>query len=211
MLAPASRRCWNARRPRFPSRIPHVSPMLRAGQRGPVAARRQAQSGQVGRCQRGCARALVAHSRLCGYRVHVAERRWAGSWLSGVAPDGDKTSYPGQQLGLPESGPGSVAGVGRPLGALLIDWLLCAIIAVALFHSLYLTFAVFAVENYLLIALTGFTAGKRGLGLRGGRPRRHPPAPLSAPGPGLPFLAARPPPSFVPPPARPPPHTPPPS
>ncbi len=82
--------------------------------------------------------------------MHVAERRWAGSWLSGVAPDGDKTSYPGQQLGLPESGPGSVAGVGRRLGALLIDWLLCEIIAVALFHSLYLTFAVFAVENYLL-------------------------------------------------------------
>src|SRR5260370_3062339 len=156
MLAPASRRCWNARRPRFPSRIPHVSPMLRAGQRGPVAARRQAQSGQVGPCQRGCARALVAHSRLCGYRVHVAERRWAGSWLSGVAPDGDKTSYPGQQLGLPESGPGSVAGVGRRLRALLIDWLLCEIIPVALFHSLYLTFAVFAVENYLLTALTGF-------------------------------------------------------
>ncbi len=103
---------------------------------------------------------------MCGYRVHVAERRWAGSWLSGVAPDGDKTSYPGQQLGLPESGPGSVAGVGRRLGALLIDWLLCEIIAVALFHSLYLTFAVFAVENYLLIALTGFTAGKRVLGLR---------------------------------------------
>ncbi len=93
--------------------------------------------------------------------MHVAERRWAGSWLSGVAPDGDKTSYPGQQLGLPESGPGSVAGVGRRLGALLIDWLLCEIIAVALFHSLYLTFAVFAVENYLLIALTGFTAGTR--------------------------------------------------
>src|SRR5258708_22341409 len=151
--------------------------MLRAGQRGPVAARRQAQSGEVGRCQRGCARALVAHSRLCGYRVHVAERRWAGSWLSGVAPDGDKTSYPGQQLGLPESGPGSVAGVGRRLGALLIDWLLCEIIAVALFHSLYLTFAVFAVENYLLIALTGFTAGKRVLGLRGARPRGEPGGP----------------------------------
>src|SRR5260221_13295354 len=169
MLAPASRRCWNARRPRFPSRIPHVSPMLPAGQRGPVAGRWQAQLGQVGRCQRGCARGVVAHSRLCGYRVHVAERRWAGSWLSGVAPDGDKTSYPGQQLGLPESGPGSVAGVGRRLGALLIDWLLCEIIAVALFHSLYLTFAVFAVENYLLIALTGFTAGKPVLGLRGAR------------------------------------------
>jgi uncharacterized RDD family membrane protein YckC len=98
--------------------------------------------------------------------VHVAERRWAGSWLSGVASAGDKTEYPGQRLGLPESGPGSVAGVGRRLGALVIDWLLCEIIAVAAFHDQYLTFVVFAVENYLLTALTGYTAGKRLLRLR---------------------------------------------
>jgi uncharacterized RDD family membrane protein YckC len=98
--------------------------------------------------------------------VHVAERRWAGSWLSGVASAGDKAEYPGQELGLPESGPGSVAGVGRRLGALVIDWLLCEIIAVAVFRDQYLTFVVFAVENYLLTALTGYTAGKRLLGLR---------------------------------------------
>ncbi len=98
--------------------------------------------------------------------MHVAERRWAGSWLSGVASAGDKDEYPGQRLGLPESGPGSVAGVGRRLGALVIDWVLCEIIAVAAFHDQFLTIAVFAVETYLLTALTGFTAGKRLLGLR---------------------------------------------
>jgi uncharacterized RDD family membrane protein YckC len=59
-----------------------------------------------------------------------------------------------------------VAGVGRRLGALLIDWLLCEAIAVAAFHSQFLTIAVFAVETYLLTALTGFTVGKRLLGLR---------------------------------------------
>lgn len=59
-----------------------------------------------------------------------------------------------------------VAGVGRRLGALLIDWLMCEVIAFALFHDLYWTFVVFAVENYLLTALTGYTAGKRLLGLR---------------------------------------------
>jgi uncharacterized RDD family membrane protein YckC len=98
--------------------------------------------------------------------VHVAERRWTGSWLSGVASAGEKGEYPGQQLGLAESGPGSVAGVGRRLGALLIDWLLCEAIAISVFHQQYLTIAVFAVETYLLTALTGYTAGKRVLGLR---------------------------------------------
>jgi uncharacterized RDD family membrane protein YckC len=73
-----------------------------------------------------------------------------------------------QRFGLPESGPGSVAGVGRRLGALVIDWILCEIIAVAAFHNgyQYLTIVVFAVETYLLTALTGFTVGKRLLGLR---------------------------------------------
>ncbi len=110
---------------------------------------------------------LVARSSSSGYRVRVAERRWTGSWLSGVTPaTGDKSEYPGERLGLPRSGHGMVAGVGRRLGALVIDWVMCEIIAIALFHDLYWTFVVFAVENYLLTALTGYTAGKRLLGLR---------------------------------------------
>ena len=96
----------------------------------------------------------------------VAERRWAGSWLSGTAPAGAGSEYPGQRLGLPEPGAGSVAGVGRRLGALMIDWLLCEAIAWGVFHDQYLTIAVFAAEVYLLTALTGFTVGKRLLGLR---------------------------------------------
>ncbi len=96
----------------------------------------------------------------------MAERRWAGSWLSGTAPAGTGSEYPGQRLGLPESGAGSVAGLGRRLGALMIDWLMCELIAWTAFHNQYLTIAVFAVEVYLLTALTGFTVGKRLLGLR---------------------------------------------
>jgi uncharacterized RDD family membrane protein YckC len=59
-----------------------------------------------------------------------------------------------------------VAGVGRRLGALLIDWLLCTVIALAAFGSQYWTIAVFAVEVWVLTALTGFTIGKRLLGMR---------------------------------------------
>jgi uncharacterized RDD family membrane protein YckC len=96
----------------------------------------------------------------------VAERRWTGSWLSGATSAGSGNDYPGQRLGLPETGAGSVAGVGRRLGALVIDWLICEVIALAAFHNQYLTIVVFAVEVYLLTATTGFTVGKRLLGLR---------------------------------------------
>ena len=91
----------------------------------------------------------------------MSERRWAGSWLSGTRAGQEGSSYPGQDLGLPETGPRSVAGVGRRIGALFIDWLLSMIIAVAAFHSQYWTIVVFGVEVYLLTALTGFTIGKR--------------------------------------------------
>ncbi len=103
---------------------------------------------------------------LRGYGVIVSERRWAGSWLSGNRGGGEENGYPGQHFGLPEEGPRSVAGVGRRIGALCIDWLLCMIIAVAVFHSQYWTIVVFAAEVYVLTALTGFTVGKRIVGLR---------------------------------------------
>jgi uncharacterized RDD family membrane protein YckC len=87
--------------------------------------------------------------------------------------------YPGRNLGLPEFGPGSIAGWSRRFGALLIDWFACSVIAIALFyhpqagHAATVlseprlwTPAVFAIEDALLTALTGFTIGKRLLGLR---------------------------------------------
>jgi uncharacterized RDD family membrane protein YckC len=83
-----------------------------------------------------------------------------------VASAGDTSQYPGERLGLPQSGPGSVAGIGRRLGALMIDWLMCTAIALAVFHNQYFTIVVFAVEIYVLVALTGFTVGKRLLSLR---------------------------------------------
>ena len=80
--------------------------------------------------------------------------------------------YPGQRFGLPRSGPRSVAGVARRLGSLMIDWLMAALIALAVLgdkHQAsvqYLTLAIFAGQVWLLTALTGFTVGKRLLGMR---------------------------------------------
>jgi uncharacterized RDD family membrane protein YckC len=81
------------------------------------------------------------------------------------APDGAQT-YPGERLGLPETGSGSVATIGRRLLALLADWLLCMVVALAAFRSQFWTLPVFAAETYLLTALTGVTLGKRLLGIR---------------------------------------------
>ena len=79
--------------------------------------------------------------------------------------------YPGADLGLPETGAGSIAGMGRRLGAIFIDWLLCTFIVVAIIRPArpdveYWTLLVFAGQDYLLTALTGFTIGKRLLRIR---------------------------------------------
>ncbi len=77
-----------------------------------------------------------------------------------------KEAYPGEHLGLPERGPGSVASMPRRLLALLIDWLLSMVIAYWLTHSQFWTIAVFAVEVHVLTVLGGSTVGKRLVGIR---------------------------------------------
>lgn len=94
----------------------------------------------------------------------MTERRWTG--LLPTRDPGAQEKYPGEKFGLPEQGPRSAAGMGRRLLALLIDWLASTGVALAIFHSANGTLVVFFVEVYLLTALTGFTLGKRVLGLR---------------------------------------------
>jgi len=96
----------------------------------------------------------------------------AGGKPAGQAQGGGASDYPGQRFGLPQSGPRSVAGVARRLGSLMIDWVIAALIALAVFGDKnqasvqYLTLAIFTAEIWLLTALTGFTLGKRLLGMR---------------------------------------------
>lgn len=99
----------------------------------------------------------------------VSERRWAGALLPGMRMPGEQENYPGERFGLPEQGPRSVAGMGRRVLALLVDWLLCLLIAQAFFRGgdvTVFTLLIFAAEVYLLTALTGFTVGKRVFGIR---------------------------------------------
>jgi uncharacterized RDD family membrane protein YckC len=90
----------------------------------------------------------------------------ATNQVPAAPPDPKHPAYPGQGFGLPERGPGSVSGMARRLLALFIDWLLCMVIAYWLTHSQFWTIAVFAIEDYLGTALTGFTVGKRLVGIR---------------------------------------------
>ena len=76
-------------------------------------------------------------------------------------------------------GPRSVAPMGRRLLALIVDWVLCYLIASSIVgHSVFtvtdahyqqaqlVALLLFAFEVYLLTAISGLTVGKRLLGLR---------------------------------------------
>ncbi|MEU2086352.1 RDD family protein [Streptomyces albus] len=103
-------------------------------------------------------------------------REAIGSWLSGpraaAQEMGADFGYRGKRLGLPEEGSGSIAPVGRRVGALFIDWALCALIAYGLLAGRRLegtnnwALVVFVVMSILTVGTVGCTPGKRLLGLR---------------------------------------------
>jgi len=86
---------------------------------------------------------------------------------------GSRPTYPGEMLGLPESGPGSLAPMGRRLAALLIDWLIAyGLAALAMGLGVIpieaLSTAVLVIWFLLglvAVRLFGFTPGQLALGL----------------------------------------------
>ena len=100
-----------------------------------------------------------------------------GSATGGPQPEED--GYRGQRLGLPESGPGSMATLGRRVVALFIDWVAAMIISRALVGTpetvleQFATLGIFALEVTVLTWLWGSSFGQRLVGLRVvGRTRR---------------------------------------
>ena len=97
-------------------------------------------------------------------------------WPSGPGPTESEQPqrYPGETLGLPEHGSGSLAGMGRRLVALLVDWLLAYGIAalavtLGLLSARALSSAVLViwlVLGVLAVRLFEFTPGQFALGLR---------------------------------------------
>ncbi|MFG2072547.1 RDD family protein [Nonomuraea maritima] len=111
--------------------------------------------------------------------------RWTQTWLGGMRSAGVDLGYPGERLGLPESGSGSITGWGRRIGALVIDWMICTWFVVQLVlrmnpaESPWAPVAVFALQYLLLVAFMGQTFGHRLMGIRvaamdGGDPRLLP-------------------------------------
>ena len=101
----------------------------------------------------------------------MARSDWA-SWLSGprAALPGRDPGAPGARLGLPAAGRGSVAGVGRRLAALCLDWAACLVVAHALTpdpaQRPLLTLEVFFAQVAVLTALTGSSFGQRLVGVQ---------------------------------------------
>ncbi len=94
------------------------------------------------------------------------DRRDIGSWLEGP-PKSNKQNWPGERLGRPESGKGSVARVGRRLIGLVIDWAIAILISrLAFGDAQWATLTVFAVEQFLLVGTLGYGIGHRIVGIR---------------------------------------------
>lgn len=81
-------------------------------------------------------------------------------------------AYPGRGLGRAETGPGSLARPGRRLLSLLIDWLICLLIATGFGNALgvsagreFYPLLVLLVENLLLVPTAGATIGQRLVGV----------------------------------------------
>ena len=99
----------------------------------------------------------------------------ASSAQSGAGPT-DDFRYPGNRLGLPEAGPGAVAGWGRRIVALFVDWLIAGLIASAIVGKPLwggggndlstAQLVTFFAMTAILTGLGGATIGHRLLGLR---------------------------------------------
>jgi uncharacterized RDD family membrane protein YckC len=75
--------------------------------------------------------------------------------------------YPGERLGLPESGRGSIGRPGRRIAAIAIDWACATVISIAFFDwDSLATLVVFAAVQLLFIPTIGGSPGHRLVGLR---------------------------------------------
>ena len=114
----------------------------------------------------------------------MVDRRDVSSWLSGpreaLENQGVDFGYRGGRLGLPPEGPGSVAGVGRRLVALMIDWVASLLLVRLVFPNLLpasesspgsnssyslMVLVVFGLEVAVLTWLSNASFGQRIVGI----------------------------------------------
>ncbi len=103
--------------------------------------------------------------------------RWIDPWMPGAstAPNGRTAdAHRGEKFGLPASGVRSVAGFGRRLAALTVDWLLAYFIA-PLFSNPdprvdpnhgFVVLGIWFLLTAVAVAVTGITPGMYAVGIR---------------------------------------------
>lgn len=75
--------------------------------------------------------------------------------------------WPGRRLGLPESGPRSIARLGRRVAALAIDWACAVIVSIAVFqYDPLATLAVFAAVQVVFLLFLNASPGHLIMGMR---------------------------------------------
>lgn len=94
------------------------------------------------------------------------------SWLSGPSEGSGEpaiSEYPGEKLGLPKSGAGSLAGMVRRIAALFVDWLISMGLAALIVRdgsTSTVTLLIWFVIGVAAVTLFGFTPGQYFLRLR---------------------------------------------
>ncbi|WP_424184496.1 RDD family protein [Actinokineospora sp. G85] len=103
--------------------------------------------------------------------------RWTGTWLPGSGAERDSQRWPGERMGLPERGEGSVASGGVRFWALLVDLVLASLVT-SLFLPLdlddpaanwsrnLLSVAIWLVITVVGVGVIGLTPGKMLFGMR---------------------------------------------
>ncbi|HEX7355018.1 MAG TPA: RDD family protein [Mycobacteriales bacterium] len=101
-------------------------------------------------------------------------RETAGTWLEGP-PRQARSGYPGDRLGLPQTGRGSVASQGAKLGAFVIDIVIAGIIGFLAttphtqheqYYTNLISDGIFVVLTAVFLSLSGRTLGMRVVGLQ---------------------------------------------
>lgn len=101
-------------------------------------------------------------------------RETAGSWLEGP-PRTARSGYPGDRIGLPQTGRGAIAGQGAKLGAFLVDIVIAGIIGFLAttphtqheqYYTNLISDGIFVLLTAALLSMSGRTLGMRMLGLQ---------------------------------------------
>ena len=99
----------------------------------------------------------------------MVDRRDIGSWLDGPGvASGTSQAFPGERLGRPQTGSGSVGRPGRRIVGIAIDWLIALLIARTFLTGMPPSLSplvVLLTEQVLLVSTLGFSIGHRIVGL----------------------------------------------